>query len=71
MESTNLAEVATANFELNRLLIEIQRARSTSSFTEMESRIAVQSRDLALTRYQQAQISLVLEVALNVENSKL
>lgn len=71
MESRNLAEVAIANFELNRLLIEIQRARSTSSFTEMESRIVFQSRDLAFTRYQQAQISLALEVALNVENSKL
>lgn len=71
MESTNLAEVATANFELNRLLTEIRRAQATSSFTEMKSRIAVQSRDLAFTRYQQAQISLVLEVALNAENSKL
>jgi len=71
MESTNLAEVATTNFELNRLLLEIQRAQATCSLTEMESRIAVQSRSLALTRHQQAQVSLALKIALNGENSKL
>lgn len=64
MESTNLAEVATANFDLNHLLLEIHRAQS-ASLTEMESRIATQTTNLALTRYQQAQISLALEVALN------
>lgn len=71
MENTNLAEVATANFDLNRLLLEIQRAQAACLLTEMESQIAIQTTNLALTRYQQAQVSLVLEIALNGENSKL
>ncbi len=58
MESTNLAEVATANFELNRLLLEIQGAQATLALAEMEYRIAVLSTDLAFTRYQKSLISL-------------
>lgn len=71
MEITNIAKVATANFDLNHLLLEIQRAQAACSLTEMESQIVAQTTNLALIRYQQAQVSLALEVALNVDNSKL
>jgi hypothetical protein len=70
MENTNLAEVATANFDLNRLLLEIQRAQAAYLLTQMEFQIATQTTNLALIRYQQAQVSLALEIALNGENSK-
>lgn len=71
MKSSKLAELATANFELNRLLIQIQRAQIACNLTAMNFQIAVHSRDLAFTRYQQAQVSLALKVAVNAENSKL
>jgi len=62
MDNTKPAEVATANFKLNRLLLEMQRTQTASALTSMEFQIAVQSTKLALTRYQQARISLILEV---------
>lgn len=63
MESFNLAELATANFDLNRLLLQVQSAQATCKMTALESGIAAQTTNLALTRYQQAQISLALKIA--------
>jgi len=63
MESFKLAELPTANFELNRLLLQIQSAQIACNVVALESQVAVQTNNLAFTRYQQAQVSLALEIA--------
>lgn len=62
MESSKLAELATANFDLNRSLLQIQSVQIACNIVALESQIAIQTKDLAFTRYQQAQISLALEI---------
>lgn len=61
MESAKLAELTAVNFDLNRSLLQIQSAQITCKVIALESRIAVQTNNLAYTRYQQAQVSLALE----------
>jgi hypothetical protein len=62
MESSKLAELATANLELNRSLLQIQSAQIACNLTALKSQIALQTSDLALIRYQQAENSLALEI---------
>ncbi len=61
MESSKLAELATANFELNRSLLQIQSAQIACNLTVLKSQISSQANDLALIRYQQVEVSLALE----------
>lgn len=63
MESSKFAELATANFDLNRSLLQLQSAHIACNLTAFNSQIAVQTTELALIRYQQAQLSLALEIA--------
>ncbi|WP_193886304.1 hypothetical protein [Oculatella sp. LEGE 06141] len=69
MNSSKLAELATANFELNRLVNQIQRAQTACHLTAMDFQIALQSNDLAFTRYQQAQVALALKIVLTAVNT--
>lgn len=63
MESSKFAELVTANFDLNRSLLQLQSAHIACNLTALKSHIAVQATDLALIRYQQAQLFLALEIA--------
>jgi hypothetical protein len=61
MASSNLAELASANFELNRSLLQLQSAQTACNLSALQAQIAVQTNDLALIRYQQAENSLAFE----------